>query len=308
MTADYCSHLILDHLSLSWGIDGIHDTRGCQHYTIQWCILSEALHDSIHPKGPHAMCASFRAPLSNVSIHHNLFSTCRDRHPTIGGSVQDPQWVIDFRNNVIYNWSGAANVCDNAVNLINNYFRPGPETPPGSKPIAIKTDLPDQGRGYMSGNVFEGRPDLTANNHAALDFHRWLGPDSKYQFAGTLEDWKLPQPFDLKSNTPETQTAEQAYALVLATAGASRTRDAVDNRVVRDVKEHTGRLIDSQRETGGWPHLESGVAPRDTDQDGMPDAWEEAHGLDPRDPDDRNLDPDSDGFTSLEEYLAGACE
>ena len=307
ITADYCDYLILDHVSASWGIDGIHDTRGCKHYTIQWCILSEALHDSLHPKGPHAMCGSFRAPLSNITIHHNLFSTSRTRHPTIGGAVQEPEWIIDFRNNVIYNWSGSANVCDNGVNLVNNYWRPGPETPADEKPIAIKTDLPDKGRGHMSGNVFEGHPEWTEGNYAALDFERWLGPDSKYQYAGTLDDWKVAAPYDLGANTPQTQVAAEAYERVLNEAGASLRRDAVDDRVIGNVRERTGMLIDSQDEVGGWPDLKRGVPPKDSDRDGMPDAWERANGFDPSDPADRNLDHDSDGYTNLEEYLADLC-
>jgi len=307
ITADYCEHLILDHISASWGIDGIHDTRGCKHYTIQWCILSEALHDSLHPKGPHAMCASFRAPLSHKSIHHNLFSTCRSRHPTIGGAVKEPEWIIDFRNNVIYNWSGTANVCDNGVNLVNNLFRPGPETPGDEKPIAIKTDLPDKGRGHMEGNVFEGHPEFTQDNYLALDFERWLGPHSKYRYDGTLEDWKVEAAFELGDNAPETQSAEEACALVLAQAGASLRRDAVDDRVVGNVSERKGHLIDSQNEVGGWPELKQGRPPADRDGDGMPDAWETEQGLDPKDPEDRNGDQDGDGYTNLEEYLEDLC-
>ena len=304
ITADYCENLILDHLSASWGIDGIHDTRGCKNYTLQWCVFSEALNDSLHPKGPHAMCASFRAPLGNMSIHHNLFATCRDRHPTIGGAVQEPEWVIDFRDNLIYNWSGTANVCDNPVNLVNNYFCPGPETPVDKKPIALKTDLPDRAHGYMSGNFFEGREDLTADNYAALDLERWFRPGSKYQYSGTLEDWKVEQPFDLGDNTPATQIAKNAYEVVLKLAGASIARDAVDVRVVEDVRNRTGQLIDSQKEVGGWPSLSEGFATPDTDRDGMPDIWELGRGLDPNDPEDRNGDPDEDGYTNLEEFLS----
>lgn len=303
ITADYCDGLILDHLSASWAIDGIHDIRGCRNYTIQWCILSEALHDSIHSKGPHAMCASFRAPLGNIAIHHNLFSTSRDRHPTLGGSTLDPQWIIDFRNNVVYNWSGAANVCDNAVNLVANFFRPGPETDVSALPIAMKTSLPDQGRGYMRDNHFEGRDDLNADNYAAIDFHRWIRPDTKYVFEGDIDDWRVEREFDLGSESVPTEEVHAAYENVLAQAGASLFRDAVDERVVRDVHERKGKLLDSQHEVGGWPVLEVRYGPVDSDGDGMPDEWEQGHGLDPTKPEDRNNDSDGDGYTNLEEYL-----
>ena len=303
ITTDYCDNLILDHLSLSWGIDGNHDSRGCKNYTMQWCILSEALHDSIHPKGPHAMCASFRAPLSNVTIHHNLFATSRERHPTIGGSVLEAEWILDFRNNVVYNWCGAANVCDNRVNAVNNYFRPGPETDVSRPPVAMKAHLPDVARGHMSGNVFEGRDDLTKNNFASVDFVRWLGPDSKYRYAGTVDDWKVEAPYNLGANTPVTQPAAEAYELVLARAGVSHTRDAVDRRTIEDVRNAAGKLLDSQNEVGGWPVLKGVAAPRDRDRDGMPDGWELERGLDPGDPADGPRIDVNSGYTNLEVYL-----
>ena len=306
LTIDNCENFILDHVSLSWGIDGICDTRGCKDYTIQWSIFSEALHDSIHPKGPHAMCGSFRGPLGNGTIHHSIFASSRDRHPTIGGSVKEPEWIIDFRNNVIFNWSGAANVCDNQVNLVNNYFKPGPETDHNRQPVAMKASLPDKARGWMGGNVFEGNEGWTADNYTAMDMKTWLKPDSGYKYAGTVEDWKVDAPYDLGENAPETQSAPEAYEKVLEKAGASRNRDAVDMRFIADLREGKGKLLNSQEEVGGWPELKGGKAPEDLDRDGMADAWEREHGLDPVDPEDRNATGE-DGYTRLEEYLNGLC-
>ena len=304
ITVDYCDNVILDHISASWGVDGIQDTRGCTNYTLQWSIFSEALNNSVHPKGAHAMCASFRAPLSNMSIHHNIFASSRDRHPTIGGSVQDPQWIVDFRNNVIYNWSGAANVCDNQVNLINNYFRPGPETNPARQPVAMKASLPDKARGHMGGNVFEGNDGWTRDNYSALDFVTWLKkPDTGYKYAGTVNDWKAERPYDLGENTPETHSAMDAYEVVLNTAGASQVRDAVDARFIGELRERKGKLLDSQDQVGGWPILHSAENPKDTDLDGMPDNWEMTQGLDPLNLRDGNGLVDGTHYTNLERYL-----
>lgn len=306
ITVDYCDNVVLDHISASWGIDGIQDTRGCTNYTLQWSIFSEALNNSVHPKGAHAMCASFRAPLSNMSIHHNIFASSRDRHPTIGGSVQDPQWIIDFRNNVIYNWSGAANVCDNHVNIINNYFRPGPETKLDRPPVAMKASLPDKARGHMSGNIFEGNDGWTKDNYTALDFVTWLKkPDTGYKYAGTVNDWKVEKPYNLGDNTPATQTAKVAFELVLNNSGASLKRDAVDRRFIQDLRDGKGKLLDSQKEVGGWPDLRSAECPKDTDQDGMPDAWETTGELDPSNPEDRNGVNAPGHYTHLERYLNG---
>jgi hypothetical protein len=99
-------------------------------------------------------------------------------------------------------------------------------------------------------------------------------------------------------------TAEEAYAKVLAHAGASLPRrDAVDERIINDVINGTGKVILRQSEVGGFPIMNSVLPAVDTDQDGMPDMWEIYHGLDPFDPADRNYDRTGDGYTNLEEYL-----
>ncbi|MBC8002627.1 MAG: pectate lyase [Opitutaceae bacterium] len=301
--------VVFDHCSLSWAIDGTHDLRRGGNFTLQWCILSEALNQSLHNKGEHAMCASYRDLSGNISLHHNLFSTCRDRHPTLGSAQAPPRYVIDFRNNVVYNWSagGTANFADHFINCVNNLFRPGPMTDPSRLPIAMKGGLPDLAKGHMKGNVFEQREDLTRDNYIALDFQRWLTPPSKYLYRGTLADWRVDAEPVMGGSMPRTQSAEEAAELVLARAGASLHRDAVDRRIIDDVRNRRGRLINSQEEVGGWPALRSTHAPADQDRDGIPDAWERAHGLNLHDPADGKADRDGDGYTNLEEFLNSLC-
>lgn len=296
--------VIFDHCSLSWAIDGTHDLRRGGNFTLQWCIISEALNRSIHSKGRHAMGASYRNLTGPITLHHNLFSTCRDRHPTLGSAVKPPQYTVDFRNNVIYNWSkgGTTNFADHFINCINNIWRPGPMTDSAALPIAMKGSLPDLARGHMSGNIFEGRDDLTRDNYTALDFDRFLGPHGKYAYAGKLTDWKA-DALELGANMPATQAAAEAYDLVLARAGASLHRDAVDKRIIENVRQKQGKLLDSQAEVGGWPVLGSHRALPDSDGDGMPDVWETSRGLDPHDAQDRNGDINGDGYTNLEKYL-----
>ena len=97
--------------------------------------------------------------------------------------------------------------------------------------------------------------------------------------------------------------APRAFERVLAGAGASLARDLVDSRVVASVRSRGGRLIDGQKEVGGWPELARGVPWTDGDGDGMPDSWETKHRLDPLDPADGKSDRDGDGYTELEEWL-----
>jgi hypothetical protein len=89
----------------------------------------------------------------------------------------------------------------------------------------------------------------------------------------------------------------------LAGAGASHARDAVDARVVNSVRSGTGRLIDTQKDVGGWPQLAAGTPWKDSDGDGMPDTWERRQGLNPANSADGNSDRDRDGYTELEEWL-----
>ena len=161
-------HVIFDHLSVSWGIDGNHDLRRGGNFTLQWSIYAEALNDSLHEKGSHAMLASFRDLTDSISLHHNLFASSRERHPTLAGSPRTkPEAIVDFRNNVIYNVSGATNLGNCRINVINNYYQPGPNTPSGAKPLATKTENQGALHAFLTGNV--GRIDTSAGTERARD-------------------------------------------------------------------------------------------------------------------------------------------
>ena len=82
-------------------------------------------------------------------------------------------------------------------------------------------------------------------------------------------------------------------------------RDAVDKRLIKTIINNTGRIIDSQKDVGGWDFYTPVFREKnfDTDRDGMSDSWEKANGLSDRDPADGNGDIDNDGYTNLEEYL-----
>lgn len=305
ITTNDVDQVIFDHITSSWGIDSNHDLRRGRYFTVQWSIYAEALNHSIHTKGSHAMLASFRDLTGPISIHHNLFCSSRDRHPTLGsGAKTRPGALIDYRNNVVYNLSGATNLGDAEINFINNYYRPGPDTPQDNHPLATKIGTDDQLTAFLSGNIFEGSPDFTKNNYLAITFDRWASGGYKRT---SLEKIRANGEFDTEWARTETQPATEAFELVLRNAGASLHRDAADERLVKGVRDRTNRLINSQDDVGGWPVLKSIKPPIDTDGDGMPDEWERSHGLNPKDPTDRNGDRDGDGFTNLEEYLNSLC-
>ena len=301
----HAENVILDHVTATWGVDGTMDTDHLSNFTLQWSLFGEALHDSTHHKGAHAMLMPLRKTSGNVSLLHNLLFSSRNRHPTLGSLPLDQSnggAIFDFRNNVIYNWEGSLNLGMGRFNIINNYYRPGPNTKTRDDrfPIRPKVKVDHSTFGYLSGTVFEWSEPLTQDNHLAM---QWGVRDQGYPGNVPKETSCLSEQPVAERDRPVTQPAKEAYAQVLAKAGASLTRDAADKRVVQGILDRTHRRIDSQRDVGGWPALKSKPAPADSDRDGMSDRWEKDHGLDPANAEDRNADRDGDGYTNLEDYL-----
>jgi len=294
-------HIILDHLSLSWGIDGNGDFRGLKNTTLQWLIFSEGLNDSgLHyENNPHAMASSFRDPEGQATLHHNIYATSRHRHPSTAGGAH----VFEFVNNVDFNWSTGQNISGEQFNLINNYYRAGPMNK-GRLPLQYKTKEPQPvSRGYFAGNYFDGLPDkYNSDNLSAINFEAF---GSKYR--GTTRNFfAASKRFDAgKYRLTKIETAHEAYKSCLRQSGCSLARDTVDDRLIKSIINKTGKVIDSQKEVGGWDIYPSVARPAgfDTDQDGMPDAWERKLGLNPNDPADGNKDHNNDGFTNCEEYI-----
>lgn len=300
ITSDDVSDIIFDHISAGWGIDAIHDLRREGNITLQWSIYGETLHNSIHYEGgSHSKLGSFRDVTNNITVHHNLFHSTNDRHPTLGGGGGASDIIFDYRNNLVYNANGQTNLGNCKLNVINNYYKNGPSTDKSDSPMRVKANY-DGGvpTGFTSGNVFSWNPGWTNDNFAAIEY-----TNSGSYISTTREAWSLPAEVVFGDDKPLTQNASDAYDLVLLNAGASKSRDACDERIINEVKTGTGRVPDSQSEVGGWPTLNSLPAPQDTDLDGMPDDWETENGLNPVDAEDRNGDRNLDGFTNLEEYL-----
>lgn len=307
MTVDYNDHVILDHLSLSWGIDGNSDYRGNSNMTLQWLIYSEALNASLHEKGEHAMATSLRDCFGNTTVHHNIYSTSRNRHPTLGSGVAKggANWIVDFRNCVNYNWSGTTNLGGLKMNVINNYYRPGPCTDVSVPPLRMKDSDTTKARGFAKGNLFFSMPEeFNRDNFTAVNY-----TNTGNYMSTTRQRWELKAEIDCGEFAVPTQIAEDAYRSCLKFSGCSLIRDTVDERVIADIVEQKGEIIDSQNEVGGWdPYpMQRRLPDWDRDRDGMADEWETARNLDPKNAEDRNGDADNNGYTNLEEYLNSLC-
>lgn len=336
VSSRYVKNLILDHISASWSIDETLSVYHCENITVQWSIISESLYMSNHSKGgDHGFGGIWGSNYG--TYHHNLIANHSNRNPRFASGCGN----TDYRNNVVYNWgykstyggemqqSGNPKFNFSNINMVANYYKPGPATVPGNvthqlaNPWSRNGDT-DYGKWYIAGNVMEGSTAVTADN--------WKGvvpsltkinnvQDGKEENLDPLSGLKLEKPWEAMAI--KQQTPKEAYESVLKNAGTVLpNRDAVDIRILKEVR--TGKatfggvnykkdhkvtdvnvnvgIIDSQDEVGGWPILKSTPAPLDSDHDGMPDSWEKKHKLNPKDASDRNIKT-KEGYTMLEVYL-----
>lgn len=293
------SNIIIDHCSMSWAVDENSSFYNNENFTMQWCIIAESLHQSVHFKGAHGYGGIWGG--KGASFHHNLLAHNTSRNPRFNGQrfldSAKPE-KVDFRNNVIVNWSFNSSYGGEGGNhnMVNNYYEAGPATKRSVvNRILNPADTPS-GKFYVTGNFVRGYPAISADN--------WAGGVQGPHWQDARAD--APIPF-----VPiEEQRPERARELVLAHAGASLHRDAVDKRIVNgiihgkmnDGPEKNG-IINSQTDVGGWPELLSLPAPVDTDKDGMPDEWEQKNGLDPSDASDASAYKLHKQYTNIEVYL-----
>ncbi len=327
-------NIMIDHVSASWGLDEnmsmyrhmyndstgkIEDKFGTVNITIQNSIFSEALDTWNH---------SFGSTLGgeNCTFIRNVWANNAGRNPSIGWNG-----IFNFANNVIYNWvhrSVDGGDYRAQYNIFNNYFKPGPATPKNNvghrilKPESGRSKLKYKvyGRAYVNGNIMEGNDAVTKDN--------WNGGVQVEELPNAGEysaniKWNEPLPY-AKFILLD---AKAAYNYVLQNAGASLPkRDAVDSRILAVVK--TGKVIvpagvvapttqfkprrlplDSYKigiitdpsQVGGYP-VYAGQAYKDTDNDGIPDSFEQKNGLNATDASDAGKLA-KNGYSNIENYL-----
>lgn len=329
--------LMIDHCSVSWSIDECLSVLGNKNTTVQWCLVAQSLVNSGHSKGAHGYGGNWGG--SGASFHHNLIAHHGSRTPRLGPRpTTQLDERMDMRNNVIYNFGG--NGCYGGegmnVNIVNNYYKPGPGSPTDKKGyriagIGIRTNkyvntypayapaLHLWGKYYVTGNYNSKYTQLNQDNwtYGIINQIDASGCDGTFT-QETKDSIKLAEPIDYILTT--THSAADAYDRVLDFAGASLHRDSFDELMVSDTRNgkatYTGsglskgfvnsqddnKPADAEASWSAWPTLASKEAPKDTDGDGMPDEWELANALDPTNPNDGKT-IGADGYSNLENYI-----
>lgn len=314
-------NIIIDHCTASWSTDECVSFYQNENFTLQWCLVSESLRNSVHEKGSHGYGGIWGG--KNASFHHNLLADHDSRNPRLGEYNGDPFALtdnVDLRNNVIYNWRGNSCYGGEAmnVNIVNCYYKPGPATTKVERIVSIdyekETDKATYGiwgKFYIAGNYMAGSARATEDNWTYgvyNQFHSSYGTVSEEDKAAMKAD--TPHP----TGEITTHTPQIAYERVMDYVGASLVRDTVDKRIIHDVRTatvtypdggngSTDGIIDTQVAVKGWPELKSTEAPTDSDNDGMPDDWEDANGLDKNSPDDAQLKTVDSEYPNIEVYI-----
>lgn len=276
-------NVIVDHCSISWSVDECCSVYGGENLTVQWCLISESLRTAGHGKGKHGYGGNWGG--AGASYHHNLLAHHESRAPRLGPRpFTQEREHMDMRNNVIYNWAG--NGCYGGegmkVNIVNNYYKPGPATPAKKAVryriagVGIRTAeyvatypafapmLHVWGKYYVDGNVMEGTDEVTNDNWTKGMYEQIDDSRNDGLFTAVTRDTiRLTLPLDADVIT--THTAKQAFDLVLAYAGCSKQRDIIDERIVKETKEgtatYTGTVTEGAADAPGLIDLPSDVMP-----------------------------------------------
>lgn len=306
-------NIVIDHCSFNWGVDECFTAKEMINSSIQYNIIANSLafpdkngvnnNDaeivSGESEAKHGMGSILNG--SDTSYTHNLWANHGTRNPRFeGGFTYNGVTYgnkLSFDNNVIYNWGhnsgyggerGAGN-----TNIVGNYYKPGPNTLEKCNTRIFDIDG-SISKYYVNGNTMTSSAEVTADNTLGM----YDGNSAYY----------LNAPVELKNDyTPE--SADAAFSNVMNSVGDSLHRDAHDSRLIQDVINGTGRMLNDEFEMGGILKVNStAVAPADSDGDGMPDEWEDAMGLNKNDPSDAGLIVNDEsksynGYSNIEVYV-----
>ncbi|MGQ7947621.1 LamG-like jellyroll fold domain-containing protein [Flavobacterium sp. WC2509] len=310
------ANIILDHMTFTWGTDEVFsinwDSKGTSpdNITLQNCIIGQGLHRHNHSAG-----GLMQPSGGKISLIGNLYICNKTRNNKIKG-------INEFVNNVVYNWGNYGNTYGHAesgdayimggdsagssdVNIINNYFIGGPNT---SSTVSTPFNRGNSNFSlYGSGNYFDN------NKNGVLDGTLVPADLTGYPVEDASSILSVPYDYPMKNTT---LTAQDAYDKIVLSVGASYPRrDQVDELMISDLKTKgtTATYVYAQSDltkqfgfiNGGAGHVYGAPAPLDTDNDGMPDAWEDANGLNKNSADALAISSTNAPYLNIEVYING---
>ena len=227
----------------------------------------------------------------------------------------------------MYNWGDNSTYGGEGAwfNMVGNYYKPGPASKDRKYFLDANGIYTSSNTNYgypllyLSGNVHEKHDDISVDNSHGIYWHdhKTNTPPDASRLLSSVQPLSGPSSQTVYTTT---HVAADAFARICDRAGASLSRDAVDERACGDAKSGSATftdggngsengLIDSQTAVGGWPAYSADsselAAVKDSDGDGMPDWFEDQFGLNKSDASDGNAKTLDSYFryTNLEMYL-----
>ena len=324
-------HAIVDHCTAAWGTDETVSGRGAKNVSFQYSVISEALGIAGHKNYDDGTNHGFAATIDGKvgSYHHNLLVNCNGRNWSMGGGMDGENRAIgqmDIFNNVCYNWWGRTTDggC-HEVNFVNNYYKMGPDT--RRKQLFTQQyenigHIESTWQAYISGNIREEK------NHS-LTQDKYNDTYNYTLSNGAVDPNTRTDEYAYKTFVNEPffpsyaiiHSAQDALKIVTSYSGATMPqRDEHHQRNIRETLEGSWTYkgsksgikgeIDTEADITehaagkGWEEYpeEHRAADWDSDEDGMPDWWEQCVGSNATVA-NHNDDADGDGWTMLDDYL-----
>jgi hypothetical protein len=251
------SNIVVDHCSFTWSTDEVASAwTQWNNITLINNIFAEPLHDSIHPEGRHGFGVLIGPVNGNATLAGNLLASMQSRNPMTAATR------TAIVNNVVYNWGNTAVdlqshglVTQNSV--VGNVFLRGPDTSSDAAPIGLRADAT---RLRSGARVF-----LLDNHGAESTSDPWSLAGAIYGSL-TLANFRSTAPVAWPTGMTTLPTSNNVVLnRVLKNAGARPAdRDSVDTRIVQQVRDRTGRIINCvapngsarcTRNGGGWPSV-----------------------------------------------------
>ncbi|WP_308993313.1 hypothetical protein QLS71_014400 [Mariniflexile litorale] len=310
--ADNGRNMIFDHMSVTWGQDENFsiNSESARDITIQNSIIGQGLQN-------HSCGGLIQTSIEHgVTLYRNLYIDNKTRNPKVKGLNQ-------FVNNVIYNWgNGAAyNMGGNSkraslTTIEDNYFIVGPalnwqnvrqeDNSIQVEKVSISPTKPFIGGNelfstYCKQNYYDFDKNGTLNGVEIIPENNLEHFESTPAFLNTRPN--------IFPEITQQMNATDTYHWIVAHGGASLpVRDEVDHYLIDELTSlgEKGTIIQNEQDTqqfslGGPGRIKTAEKPLDSDNDGMPDAFEEQYGLDKTNASDASKIADN-GYTNIENY------
>ncbi len=254
------SNVIIDHCSFSWATDENLSASGprfsgatpeqwrlgtSHRVTFSHNIVAEGLRNATHLKGEHSKGSLIHDNADQILIYANLYDANHERNPLVKGGahvaivnnlIHDPGTKAIHYNLIAHEWGSHAPETG-IVTMIANVYRAGPDTVADTPLFSLG------GAGDVS--VF-------MQDNIAVDANGKPLPLTGRYSVGEARILTASAPYLPPGLTP-IPAARLETAIYMSAGMRPWARDPIDFKIISDVAEGRGHIVDSEAESSGYP-------------------------------------------------------